>query len=59
VWAFDPQHILGPEQGMWFNPLRAVATITDARRLGEHFAAARLNVQRCCGRSQPMAHEAR
>ncbi|MFI7080926.1 type IV secretory system conjugative DNA transfer family protein [Micromonospora sp. NPDC049903] len=40
VWAFDPQHILGAEQGMWWNPLRAVATITDARRLAEHFAAA-------------------
>ena len=40
VWAFDPQHILGAEQGMWWNPLRAVSTITDARRLGEHFAAA-------------------
>ncbi|WP_217706116.1 hypothetical protein [Verrucosispora sp. NA02020] len=37
---FDPQHILGTEQGMWWNPLRAVATITDARRLAEHFAAA-------------------
>ncbi|MDO3685490.1 hypothetical protein [Micromonospora sp. C28ISP2-4] len=23
VWAFDPQHILGTEQGMWWNPLRA------------------------------------
>ncbi|MFG1892102.1 type IV secretory system conjugative DNA transfer family protein [Micromonospora sp. NPDC049051] len=40
VWAFDPQHILGPKQGMWWNPLRAVATITDARRLAEHFASA-------------------
>ncbi|GAB3866619.1 hypothetical protein GCM10029963_79220 [Micromonospora andamanensis] len=40
VWAFDPQHILGTEQNMWWNPLRAVATITDARRLAEHFAAA-------------------
>ncbi|MBW4700368.1 type IV secretory system conjugative DNA transfer family protein, partial [Micromonospora sp. RL09-050-HVF-A] len=40
VWAFDPQHILGPDQGMWWNPLRAVATITDARRLAEHFASA-------------------
>ena len=40
VWAFDPQHILGAKQGMWWNPLRAVATITDARRLAEHFAAA-------------------
>ncbi|MHA4948708.1 hypothetical protein ACX27O_15415 [Micromonospora sp. SD19] len=39
VWAFDPQHILGADQGMWFIPLRAVSTITDARRLGEHFAA--------------------
>jgi type IV secretory pathway TraG/TraD family ATPase VirD4 len=40
VWAFDPQHILGTDQGLWWNPLRPVATITDARRLAEHFAAA-------------------
>ncbi|RAO26085.1 hypothetical protein ONO23_05488 [Micromonospora noduli] len=40
VWAFDPQHILGVQQTMWWNPLQAVATITDARRLAEHFAAA-------------------
>lgn len=40
VWAFDLQHILGAGQGMWWNPLRAVATVTDARRLAEHFAAA-------------------
>jgi hypothetical protein len=37
VWAFDPQHILGDQQGMWWNPLRAVATITDARRLAEQW----------------------
>jgi len=45
VWVFDPQHILGdpgqaPHQDMWWNPLRGVETITDARRLSEHFAAA-------------------
>ncbi|WP_025620530.1 type IV secretory system conjugative DNA transfer family protein [Salinispora cortesiana] len=40
VWAFDLQHILGAGQHMWWNPLRAVATVTDARRLAEHFAAA-------------------
>jgi len=40
VWAFDPQHILGPDQGLWWNPLRAIATVTDARRRAEHFAAA-------------------
>ena len=40
VWAFDPQHILGPDQGLWWNPLRAITTITDARRLAEHFSAA-------------------
>ncbi|WP_434740672.1 type IV secretory system conjugative DNA transfer family protein [Micromonospora sp. SH-82] len=40
AWTFDPQHLLGPDQGLWWNPLRAVTTISDARRLAEHFAAA-------------------
>lgn len=40
VWIFDPQHILGPDQGLWWNPLGQISTITDARRLAEHFAAA-------------------
>jgi hypothetical protein len=42
AWVFDPQHILGAghAQGLWWNPLRGVETITDARRLAEHFAAA-------------------
>ena len=40
VWVFDPQHVWGRPQAMWWNPLRGIETITDARRLAEHFAAA-------------------
>jgi type IV secretory pathway TraG/TraD family ATPase VirD4 len=41
VWVFDPQQILGNQpQQMWWNPLAGVETITDARRMAEHFAAA-------------------
>lgn len=42
IWIFDPQRIWsqGREQGLWWNPLRGIDTITDARRLAEHFASA-------------------
>ena len=40
VWVFDPQHVLDQPQGLWWNPLAPIATITDARRLAEHFASA-------------------
>jgi type IV secretory pathway TraG/TraD family ATPase VirD4 len=40
VWLFDPQDIVGGRPQMWWNPLGGVTTITDARRLADHFAAA-------------------
>src|SRR5205085_1407699 len=40
VWVFDPQNITGGDQAMWWNPLAGVTTVTHARRLAEHFAAA-------------------
>ncbi|MEV0732372.1 TraM recognition domain-containing protein [Polymorphospora sp. NPDC050346] len=39
VRVFDLQDIFGHGQHMWWNPLRGINTITDARRLAEHFAA--------------------
>ncbi|MEV0130802.1 TraM recognition domain-containing protein [Dactylosporangium sp. NPDC050688] len=39
VWIFDPQDILAGEQRLWWNPLGQIRTVTDARRLAEHFAA--------------------
>ena len=39
-WVFDPQHIVGQPQNAWWNPLGGIKTITDARRLAEHFASA-------------------
>jgi type IV secretory pathway TraG/TraD family ATPase VirD4 len=44
VWVFDPQDILGAGRSMWWNPLGQIRTITDARRLAEHFAAAEREV---------------
>ncbi|GAA2194040.1 type IV secretory system conjugative DNA transfer family protein [Micromonospora lupini] len=40
IWVFDPQQVWGQPQQMWWNPLGGIATITDARRLAEHFASA-------------------
>ncbi|MBT8227812.1 MAG: type IV secretory system conjugative DNA transfer family protein [Dactylosporangium sp.] len=40
VWVFDPQQILDQPRRLWWNPLGGIRTITDARRLAEHFAAA-------------------
>jgi type IV secretory pathway TraG/TraD family ATPase VirD4 len=40
VWVFDPQAVLGEPAGWWWNPLAGITTITDARRLAAHFAAA-------------------
>ncbi|MGC9670951.1 type IV secretory system conjugative DNA transfer family protein [Planosporangium sp. 12N6] len=40
VWVFDPQDIIGGAPQMWWNPLAGLTTITDARRLADHFAAA-------------------
>jgi type IV secretory pathway TraG/TraD family ATPase VirD4 len=40
IWVFDPQQVWGQPQTMWWNPLRGITTITEARRLAEHFAAA-------------------
>jgi type IV secretory pathway TraG/TraD family ATPase VirD4 len=44
VWVFDPQGMLdGAEPAWWWNPLTGVGTITAARRLASHFAAAERN----------------
>ncbi|ROP21242.1 TraM recognition domain-containing protein [Couchioplanes caeruleus] len=40
VAVFDPQGLWSEPQRMWVNLLRPILTITDARRLAEHFAAA-------------------
>ncbi|MFC4066723.1 type IV secretory system conjugative DNA transfer family protein [Actinoplanes subglobosus] len=41
IAVFDPQQIWGSQpQRLWWNPLAAITTITEARRLAEHFAAA-------------------
>jgi type IV secretory pathway TraG/TraD family ATPase VirD4 len=41
IAVFDPQRIWDSEpQRMWWNPLRALTTITAARELAEHFANA-------------------
>jgi type IV secretory pathway TraG/TraD family ATPase VirD4 len=41
IAVFDPQGIWGSEpQRMWVNLFRGLSTITEARRLAEHFAAA-------------------
>jgi type IV secretory pathway TraG/TraD family ATPase VirD4 len=41
IAVFDPQQIWGSEpQRLWWNPLATITTITEARRLAEHFAAA-------------------
>lgn len=37
VWVFDPQRIALTEQAMSWNPLAAVDSIDDARRLASHF----------------------
>lgn len=44
VWRYDLQRIAeGPrtgDDGFWWNPLRAIKTIMDARKLASYFAAA-------------------
>lgn len=40
VWVFDPQAVAGEEPGWWWDPLEAVTSVTEARRLAGHFAAA-------------------
>lgn len=40
LFVFDPQMLWGRPQQMWWNPLGEITTITEARRMAEHFAAA-------------------
>lgn len=40
VWVFDPQAVAGEEPTWWWDPLETVTTVTEARKLGGHFAAA-------------------
>src|SRR5947199_684495 len=42
VWVFDPQEVVtvDAEPGFWWNPLGGIDSITEARRLADHFAAA-------------------
>lgn len=37
VWIFDPQRIAHTTQDWWWNPLAAVRTVEEARRLAGHF----------------------
>ena len=37
VWVFDPQRIAHVEQTWWWDPLRGVAGVEQARRLAGHF----------------------
>jgi len=39
VWVIDPQGLTGGRQECWWDPLRAVTSITSARRLAEAFGA--------------------
>jgi len=36
-WVFDPQRIAHTRQDMWWNPLRRVTSVDEARRLAAHF----------------------
>lgn len=36
-WLFDPQQIAYGEQQMWWDPLRQVTTVDQARKLAAHF----------------------
>lgn len=40
VWVFDPQAVAGEEPSWWWDPLETVTSVTEARRLAGHFAAA-------------------
>ena len=40
VWVFDIQGRAGQEQKFWWNPLRHINTVTDARLLAANFASA-------------------
>src|SRR5690606_3644183 len=43
IWIFDPMslgNLREAEPAWWWNPLGQVTTVTDARRLADHFAAA-------------------
>jgi PAS domain-containing protein len=37
VWVFDPMDMLEQDQTWWWNPLGALTSITEARRLAENF----------------------
>jgi type IV secretory pathway TraG/TraD family ATPase VirD4 len=37
TWLFDPMHMTDQPQGFYWNPLRGITTITDARRLASAF----------------------
>jgi hypothetical protein len=38
--VFDPQQLWGQPQSLYWPPLTGIPTITQARRLAEHFASA-------------------
>jgi type IV secretory pathway TraG/TraD family ATPase VirD4 len=40
IWVFDPQQLWGQPQSLYWPPLPGITTITQARRLAEHFASA-------------------